>query len=249
MPHESRPSDPIRRDLILRIAALGGAGAGLAATGCANPAAVPAPPGVEILTPPAPRIGDRWRYARLNSYNGAPVGQAAVVVTAVTPQIRLSIDRGDGRPPVEEVHANPWSVLVETLYGDPITFDVPMPILPAGARPSLSLNTSGSYRTAQSPRPLRWSQRLRVVGWERIQVPAGSFDALRIERLISFTHPDSFRYDPTRTDQAWYSPQVGHFIAREWSGEYADGGPTSRMGRTREGWERWVLAEWKQAGG
>jgi hypothetical protein len=70
---------------------------------------------------------------------------------------------------------------------------------------------------------------------------------LRIVRLINFEHPDVFRYSPERTDIAWYAPQVGRWVKREWTGDYMSGGPTSLRGRTREDWVNWQLTAYQPA--
>jgi hypothetical protein len=123
-----------------------------------------------------------------------------------------------------------------------------MPVVPQGARTGLNLRSNTRYTTTPTTSSAyAWSQRLSVEGWERVTVPAGSFDALRIVRLINFEHPDVFRYSPERTDIAWYAPQVGRWVKREWTGDYMSGGPTSLRGRTREDWVNWQLTAYQPA--
>jgi hypothetical protein len=208
---------------------------------------MPAPAGLETLPVPTLRIGDRWRYVLINRYNNIPIGEVAVQVTEVAPLIRLSIDRGADKPPLEEICTDPWSVLLETIYtGEPIRFNTPMPVVPRGASTGMNLKSDTRYTTTPvSGSNYAWSQRLSVQGWEKVTVPAGSFDALRIVRLINFEHPDIFRYFPERTDTAWYAPQVGRWIKREWTGDYMSGGPTSARNRTREDWVTWQLTAYE----
>ena len=216
-------------------------------SGCATPNAMPAPAGLEPLPVPTLRVGDRWRYVLINRYNNIPIGEVSVQVTAVTPLIRLSIDRGADKPVLEEIYTDPWSVMLETVYsGEPIRFNDPMPVVPQGARTGLNLRSNTRYTTTPTTSSAyAWSQRLSVEGWERVTVPAGSFDALRIVRLINFEHPDVFRYSPERTDIAWYAPQVGRWVKREWTGDYMSGGHTSLRGRTREDWVNWQLTAYQ----
>jgi hypothetical protein len=212
-------------------------------SGCASPSAMPAPAGLDPLPVPTLRIGDRWRYVLINRYNNLAMGEVTVQVTAVTPLIRLSIDRGADKPLVEEIYTDPWSVLLESIYsGEPIRFNAPMPVVPQGASTGLSLKSDTRYTTAPvTSNEYAWSQRLSVQGWEKVTVPAGSFDALRIVRLIDFVHPDLFRNYPTRTDIAWYSPQVGRWVKRDWTGDYLTPDLAPRGGRAREDWIDWQL--------
>jgi hypothetical protein len=239
--------DPARRRALGGLIGLPAVGAGLLGGGCASRASVPAPVGAEPLPMPALGIGDRWRYRLTNRYNGSTVGETTVEVLAVAPDIRLRVDPGDGQPMLEERWADPWTAIVDTIYDAPVAFETPMPVVPPGARAGQGLTTSSRYRSERSSGVLGWQQRLRVVGWERMQVPAGAFDALRIERFVTYQHPDIFRYAPERTDTLWYSPQVGRWVVREWTGSYLPGSPGGRASRAPEDWVRWELTAWEPA--
>ncbi len=239
--------DPFRRRAVRGLLAAP-AWAGLAfVAGCASPSAVPPPAGADPLPVPTLRVGDRWRYRLTNLYNGGTIGETLVEVTAVAPEIRLRVDPGQGQPVLEERYANPWTVIAETIYDAPMVFDAPMPVVPPAARAGQAIASRTRYRSAFSSEPLDWAQRLRVVGWERVAVPAGTFDALRIERLVDFRHPDFFRYLPERVDVLWYAPEVGRWVQREWTGTYMPGTPVTRAGRAREDRVRWALTGWQPA--
>ena len=246
MPHP----DPSRRRAVrglLAAPAWAGVAFGALGAGCANPSAVPAPAGAEPLRAPSLRVGDRWRYRLTDLYNGGTVGETAVEVVAVSPEIRLRVDPGQGRPVLEERYADAWTVIAESVYDAPMVFEAPMPVVPPGARAGQSLASRTRYRSEYSSQPLDWAQRLRVLGWERVTVPAGTFDALRIEKLVDYRHPDFFRYLPERVDTLWYAPEVGRWVQREWTGTYMPGSPTGRSGRAREERTRWALTGWQPA--
>ena len=217
-------------------------------SGCASPSAMPAPAGLDPLPVPTLRIGDRWRYVLTNRYNNIAMGEVVVQVTAVTPLIRLSIEGGAGKPPLEEIYTDPWSVLLETIYsGEPIRFSTPMPVVPQGASSGMNLKSDTRYMTPSSGTEFTWSQRLSVQGWEKVTVPAGSFDALRIVRQIDFVHPDFFRSYSTRIDTSWYAPQVGRWVKRDWTGSYISPDLMPRGGRAREDWIDWQLTAYEPA--
>lgn len=235
--------DPDRRRTLATLAMLAGA-----AGGCATGAAVPAPAGADPLPVPTLGVGDRWSWRLVNRYNGGSMGELTETVTAVTPEIRIRVEGGGAPAPLAERYADPWRVVEETTFEHPVTFDVPMPLVPPAARPGAAISTSGRYTSPFGSGTYAWQQRLRAVRWERITVPAGTFDALRIDRLVNLEHPDRFRYFAERTDVLWVSPQVGRWVAREWTGSFMPGSPTGRAGRAREDWVRWELTGW-QAGG
>lgn len=231
-----RPPSPLRRRLALALPAA----PLVAAAGCAT-APVPAPPGADPLPAPRLAVGDRWRYALTDLYNGGALGEAAVEVRAVAPEIRLAVRLPGAAAPVEERYADAWTVISEAVFDRPVTYETPMPLVPPGARAGQSSASSTGYRAEGTARRLRWQQRWRALGWERVTVPAGAFDALRIERLVNFEHPDPFRYDPFRRDVLWYAPAAGRWVRREWTGDYMSGGPVPRASRSLEERVRWEL--------
>jgi hypothetical protein len=217
--------------------------------GCAAPATMPAPPGAEPLPPPTVRVGDTWRYLLVNRYNSGVIGETTARVTAVAPEIRVLLDPDPRGEPLEERYHDAWSVLAEGTFDGLVTFETPMPLVPAGGISGTSQLTRGRYRSARSNDVLDWSQQLRLVGWERVTVPAGQFDALRIQRMINFRHPDVFRYDPRRTDTLWYAPAVNRWVAREWTGDFMSGGPAPQWARAREDWVSWQLVAYGRGTG
>jgi len=244
----SSPPDRVRRSVTARLLALPAAASlGVLGAGCAGPPSLPAPVGADPLPSPRLRVGDRWRYLLINRYNRSTIGEASVEVLAIAPEIRLRVDPGDGRPPFEERYAEAWSVIVEGIFDSLITFETPMPLVPPGARVGTSTRSGTRYRSEQSRDVLAWNQQVHATRWERVQVPAGAFDALRIERSVWFKHPDVFRYGSERTDTLWYAPQVGRWVMREWTGDFMSGGPMARAERAREDWVIWQLSAWEPA--
>ena len=53
-----------------------------------------------------------------------------------------------------------------------------------------------------------WSVRVDARDWERIQVPAGVFEVLRVTRRIAFRHADLHRVESVRNETLWYAPKV-----------------------------------------
>jgi hypothetical protein len=54
-----------------------------------------------------------------------------------------------------------------------------------------------------------------VTGWERVQVPAGEFDALKIERATYAGDGDFWRTQTEIYESDWYAPQIGAIIKHE----------------------------------
>jgi uncharacterized caspase-like protein len=80
----------------------------------------------------------------------------------------------------------------------------------------------------------------RIIGWEKLKVPAGMFDVVKIEirghwRHAHALHPTS----GTITDVLYYAPQTGNFIKREIH-KSSYGAPNAPSHAVNE---RWELAE------
>ncbi|MFT4101614.1 MAG: hypothetical protein QM674_11365 [Burkholderiaceae bacterium] len=227
---DAAAADPGRRRW-LRTAAVSPAALMLGA--CASPAFLPGP----ATAPPLPvaRVGQRWRYQRINRYNDQSLGIRAHTVTQVDgPLVVVTITDGDGATIGQERYEAPWRVIDDLGFDMPQHFARPVPRLPAVLRAGARSTLSTTYRVTGNSSSLAWSQWLTAPGWERITVPAGTYDCLRIERRIQFRHDDLFREWPERSETIWYAPAVERWVLREWTGIYYwPGVPRTRL---REDW-------------
>ncbi len=234
----------VRRRTVLALLGAGALGAGTLGAGCATRDAATASravaPGARV------RVGDRWRYATINLYNGARLGELLAEVVATAPMLRVAISDTTSTPATrraDEVYAGAWRVLEEPNYDLAQTFSAPVPLLPAVLAPGASESFRGTYRTPLSDDALFWSEISRVESWERVRVPAGEFLALRIRRTIAFDHADRFRQRNTRSDTLWYAPEVNRWVRREWTGVY--GTAATLRTNMREDWIAHELIEYR----
>jgi hypothetical protein len=61
-----------------------------------------------------------------------------------------------------------------------------------------------------------------VHGWEKVRVPAGEFDAIKIVRDLYLGDPEWRRSETRRTEFDWYAPEVKWIVKQEWAEEYQD---------------------------
>jgi hypothetical protein len=215
------------------------AGSGVLITGCATSSAPPiATPAT--VSPPRVQKGDRWSYEDINQYNRLPVGRHSVQVTQDQGAIVLERRTGEAQLSREE-YTRAWDVLWEPTYDTLQRFEQPVALIPAQLVPGSRFSSSGYYRTDLVSQRLFWSEVGRVIGWQRITVPAGTFDAALIERRISFNHSDYARGSSRRVDRIWYAPSVNRWVQREWTGEFLWGNRPRSPGR-----EDWVLSRLTQ---
>jgi hypothetical protein len=241
------PPDRLRRRLLL-------AGAALPAA-CAAPASRLPPPS-EVPPPPRVTVGQRWRYETIDLYRGERIDVLHAEVLRADPPVDmrpgLPIVRGTDAPLVvalsnergplgEELYTRSWDIVHELTFDAPQTYEAPMPLLPDRLEPGSRRRDATHYTVPNSSYRHYWRQSLRAMGWERVVVPAGSFDALRIERQIDFGHWDSWRELPRRIDILWYAPQIGRWVQREWTGQYR--WPSRRPVEVNEDRIRWRLLD------
>ena len=84
-----------------------------------------------------------------------------------------------------------------------------------------------------------WRQQItaNIVGWEKLPVPAGIFDVVKIEIRGHWQH-DHVRFSTSGniTDVMYYAPQTGNFIKREID-RTSYGHPNAPSQALRERWE------------
>ena len=232
-----RPA-PLRRALL----GAGVLGAAAAVTGCATPSAIVVSP--QPLPAPRVRPGDRWRYAVINQYNGSKTGEILAQVRSVAPQVLVELTTDKGVRQGDELYSAPWQVIQEPFYGIVQIFDSPQTLLPAGIGLGASMVQRTAYRVPGQDDRYAWYARSEPVQWERVRVPAGEFDALRVQRDIFFAHSDRWRITPSRRETLWYAPQVNRWVQREWTGWYRWAGVRVPL---REDWISWRLMEYLPA--
>jgi hypothetical protein len=216
-------------------------------SGCASTAHFPAPDGHAATTVNA---GDAWSYDELNGYNSRRVAQLRFVAEhGGPPALRVSVE-GDPLSGLRngqlETYDSAWVVTRDGTYDRDNRYDPPLPLLPERLEPGARESWQSMVTYDEGERALRWHVRIDAIAGERIEVPAGSFDALRVRRLIQFEHPDFFRSHSERTETLWYAPEVKRWVKREWRGSYRQK-LDSRSPVMREDWIVWVLTDFTAA--
>ncbi|HET6756978.1 MAG TPA: hypothetical protein VFH21_05140, partial [Burkholderiales bacterium] len=87
----------------------------------------------------------------------------------------------------------------------------------------------------------------RVSGWEKVKVPAGEFDALKITRNIYVADGAWYKSQTTVRQSEWYAASAPQAVKRESQASYRDL-RRSRLDGVIEGdWSRWLLTSYSQA--
>jgi len=188
------------------------------------------------MRPPA--LGQSWTYRKLNIYNGEVVAIEREVVASLSPRIILERSTPAGMELAQEHHLQ-WGLLLREPHWDMTQNYVDaVPLWPQDLRVGASSQIRTDYRVGDFSYPFWINVHTEVKAWEKVILPLGEFNALRIERLIGLKHQDFSRKSTIRWEHLWLVPEIGRWVVRQLSGEYTTSG---RRGDGREDHFRWEL--------
>ena len=183
----------------------------------------PAPPAgmAAEVAPPELRPGSTWRYVVSDGFTKIARGTVEYRVLGVEGNV-VTVDVRNGTQESTELYTRdgnwlrrPATNMQVFSYNPPYrAFDFP---LVAGKR-------WASRATATDPadgRSFPLTIDGRVLGWERIKVPAGEFDTLKVRRMVYldyFRQGDRGQSVIRETD--WYAPALHQVVRRETTSQY-----------------------------
>lgn len=200
------------------------------------------------VSPAQVKVGDFWEYRVRDAYTGFDHGLRRYEVSHVASD-RIVVDATqDGQRVDALVYAPGWNGLEHPLTN--LQRFRYAPAFPAYAYPLAPGKTWYTVVLATDPatqRQYRMHTRGKVIGWERITVPAGTFDALKIRRQVYAGNPGWFTSQEEIDETDWYAPALGRSVRSEGSSEHFD---SSRGGGDDGGGEYplrirgdWLVAE------
>lgn len=227
----------------------------LLAAGCAAqppqapPAGVPAQVSVSEVQP-----GNTWRYAVHDGFTKLPRGSVEYRVSAIQGDTVTVTVRNDDRESVE-LYARDGNWLqrpatnMQTFAYSPAYQAFAFPLAPG--------KTWRSRVTATDPADGRRFPVLiegAVLGWERVRVPAGEFDTLKVRRNVYLDYwQQGVRGQSVIIEYEWYAPALKQAARRETTSQYLSyllGGGSSgfvavRGGRGDDGGgPRYIQDDW-----
>lgn len=225
--------------------------------GCATSTQPNPPAGVGPRVEP-PRLvpGDEWRFDVVNRYNGERQRAFVRRVVASTAQeLRCEVRTDGAAAMVVEQYAPGWNP-AQRSAGPGLADYRFEPSLTAFQFP-LEAGKSWVVRLAGTDAVTRRRNRVvvrgQVEGWERIRVPAGEFDTLRIRRDIELGDGDMFRSQTEVLETEWYAPQLGGVVRSDIRSEYwqtaSPADPGGGAPRMKGDWEVASLTGWSRGPG
>lgn len=185
----------------------------------ANPAMAANPPGA----------GDTWAYRVINAYNGETRGSVQFRVEKVDADriaVAMSADPVSLGTPRTEIYTADGRWLRHTLtsHDQPVEYEFAQPY-PAYDFP---LDNGKSWSTrVQATNPANGRRaRIRVdgdvLGTERVTVPAGAFDTIKIRRRIYGGDFEGSRSETNIVETEWYAPALQRAVKLERNSGYMD---------------------------
>ncbi len=194
--------------------------------------AVSVPPASNPFTqadPPRLAVGDAWVYRLSNGYNNEVRGQ-----------IRYQVEKIDaGRTVVSATPDNPslgqaytvvytkegnWLRHPVASHGQSVEYEFatayPAYVFPLQPDKSWSLRVNAAVPATGKISSVRVDG--TVLGAERIRVPAGEFDTIRIRRLVYAGDWDYSRRETNINETDWYAPVLGRVVRSESKSEWQD---------------------------
>lgn len=202
----------------------------------------------------SPAVGDSYVYRLVNGYSNEVRGQlryqvnmidSNAITVSVTPD---SPSAGAQRTEIYTKEGNWLRHLLES-HGGQAEYEFgtayPAYVFPLDTGKSWSVRVNATIAGEKKTRSVRVDG--TVLGSERIRVPAGEFDTIKIRRLVYLGDWDHFLTETNIVEFEWFAPVLGRTVRTENKSEYFD----LRRGRgfklQRGDWNVYELVEVRAA--
>ncbi|VBU66030.1 TapB family protein [Burkholderia pseudomallei] len=189
--------------------------AAVAQTGASLPAPVaqPAPPA--RVDAPAFAVGETWTFAYANALEPSKNATYTQTVSSVA---------ADGSPTLNggALALDASGNLVKTATGS---------YQPSDGKLQFPLFVGKSWSASYVYRTGSWAasgdRQAKVVGVERVETPAGAFDAFKVEQVVSWSGIAGNRGQGITRETDWYAPAVGRIARMDFVDQPTHGAPTT----------------------
>ncbi len=192
---------------------------------------------------PEIRVGDLWRFRITDRFTNQSEAVAIEVTNVTESRIHTRSSRstsGAATPPAAAGFVEVWDRDWNQLSTGAIAFN---PFYPAFQFPlEQGKQWPGTVQWDSGSGTLKHQMTSQVAGWERVTVPAGTFDALKITVRGVISESGTINYysqSGTLSNVIWYAPAVGQVVKKEVN--HIDNSSIA-LGRLSE---RWELVEYR----
>jgi hypothetical protein len=177
---------------------------------------------------PQVKAGDYWEYAVRDGWTGLPRGIYRYEVSRADADAVIVELTNDGRPLDTLVYAPGWNGRELPLTNTQrFRYEPAYPAYAYPLAPGKHWNSVLRSTDVATGRSFNTHVAATVLGWERIRVPAGEFDALKIQRSVFAGNMEGHHTQEEITETDWYVPSVRRAVRTSANSEHFD---TSRGG-------------------
>ena len=197
-------------------------------------------------TPPA--VGDRYVYRLTDGYNPEIRGQLSQRVENIEGgriTLAVTLERSGSKKETTEIRTlkGDWLRHAITSRDQPFDYDFTQPYsaypLPLDPGKKWSMRVNAYVPATGGQRSLRVDA--KIIGRERISVPAGEFDTVKIERSIYAGDAEYNLRETNTLEVEWYAPALGRSVRLVSKSEYRDTAKGIRNQLMRGDWNIFEL--------
>jgi hypothetical protein len=160
---------------------------------------------------PAVHIGDIWKYRTVDGYTNETTNEFSHRIVDLSDQeITVQLKNKNSSVREQRFFTREWnSVDIGNASFKPYypEYKFPLAVGQEWKQEFKSVLTSGAFYTGFVT--------AKITAFEKVTVPAGSFDAYKIERNIESRGTDANSNITTGHVITWYAPAIGKFVRRE----------------------------------
>jgi len=192
-------------------------------SGCATESTYVPATAPSTVAPAQVKVGDFWEYAVRDAYTGFERGLHRYEVSHVEPgRVVVDVSR-DGQRLDTAIYSAGWNGLEHPLSN--LQRFRYSPAFPAYAYPLEPGKTWYTVVDATDPvtrQTYKVHTQGKVLGWERITVPAGEFDALKVQRYVFAGNSNAVKTQEAIAETDWYVPALRRAARTQASSEHFD---------------------------
>jgi hypothetical protein len=161
--------------------------------------------------------GDSWTFEARNGFNNKLVSTYRVDVTGVSAS-GIDVNVADGRTGAisQEKFTTRWDPIAAGWpTGHFYEFTPAYPEYPDRLEPGVKWHGETTARDPATGREMKMTLYGTVIGRERVHVPAGDFDAIKISRETVLEDAEFWRLRTHVKDYEWYVPALGRAVKRD----------------------------------
>jgi hypothetical protein len=160
---------------------------------------------------PEIKVGDSWVFTRLDGYTGSLLGSETEKITALS-EAEITIHSSMYGT---IIYNSDWNLIAQVHDGARTGLETFRPSLAFPLAIGKKWKWQADFKNAKGEQ-LSYKPEAEVIGWEKIAVPAGSFDALRITSSGSYsgTGPRG-AFSGTFQQTYWYTPEASRVVKHQ----------------------------------